>query len=335
MRSQPRTYVLAGLLATAGVLLSACGSTSTTTSSDPTATSTSASTGTVTAPPTGNPFTGRQLWVDPDSKAAQAAATVSGHDQELVQRIADIPTAVWLTPENLPVTKVGPFVDSDITQAAGQLPVFVVYGIPDRDCTGWHSSGGLDATSYLTWVREIAGSLRDAPVVVLEPDALASAQACHLVEQREQLLSAAIDLLAPHASVYVDAGHSSWIAPETMAQMLSVVGVERARGFAVNVSSYGSDAAEQAYADAVRTTLPETHYVIDTSRNGRGGNGDWCNPTGQALGVTPAGTGDDSGLDAHLWIKPPGESDGTCHGGPAAGTFWTERAVELATNAGW
>ena len=35
-------------------------------------------------------------------------------------------------------------------------------------------------------------------------------------------------------------------------------------------------------------------------------------------------------VDAYCWIKRPGESDGTCNGGPAAGGWWPDRALELA-----
>jgi endoglucanase len=38
-------------------------------------------------------------------------------------------------------------------------------------------------------------------------------------------------------------------------------------------------------------------------------------------------------VDAYLWLKKPGESDGTCNGGPKAGEFWLDRALELARNA--
>jgi endoglucanase len=31
----------------------------------------------------------------------------------------------------------------------------------------------------------------------------------------------------------------------------------------------------------------------------------------------------------NLWIKPPGESDGPCNGGPAAGAWWPDAAIEL------
>jgi len=32
-------------------------------------------------------------------------------------------------------------------------------------------------------------------------------------------------------------------------------------------------------------------------------------------------------------VKHPGESDGTCNGGPTAGTFWTDYAIGLAQRA--
>jgi len=38
-------------------------------------------------------------------------------------------------------------------------------------------------------------------------------------------------------------------------------------------------------------------------------------------------------VDAFLWIKIPGESDGTCQGCPPAGTWWPAYALGLARNA--
>ena len=34
-------------------------------------------------------------------------------------------------------------------------------------------------------------------------------------------------------------------------------------------------------------------------------------------------------LDAYLWVKAPGESDGTCNGGPYAGAWWPDYALRL------
>ncbi|HEX5858199.1 MAG TPA: glycoside hydrolase family 6 protein [Microbacterium sp.] len=97
---------------------------------------------------------------------------------------------------------------------------------------------------------------------------------------------------------------------------------------------------------------PSTHFVIDTSRNGLGPwqypagtypvHEDWCNPPGRGAGVTPTTTVDNPLVDAHLWIKVPGESDGKCYRGtggpldpargiedPAAGQWFPEQAREL------
>ena len=90
----------------------------------------------------------------------------------------------------------------------------------------------------------------------------------------------------------------------------------------------------QWYARNLSSAVATTHFVIDTSRNGRGPNsmrsyagppynqppgvvaalasGAWCNPPGSGLGQQPtAGTGVPL-LDAYLWIKSPGQSDGQC-----------------------
>ncbi|NUT94690.1 MAG: endoglucanase, partial [Saccharothrix sp.] len=53
-------------------------------------------------------------------------------------------------------------------------------------------------------------------------------------------------------------------------------------------------------------------------------------PPGRGLGARPTA---DTGIplvDAFLWVKRPGESDGECQGGPAAGRWWPEQALELA-----
>ena len=110
------------------------------------------------------------------------------------------------------------------------------------------------------------------------------------------------------------------------------------------------------YATMLGAVEPTTHFVVDTSRNGLGpwqppagvypDPQDWCNPPGRGLGVRPtAGTGL-ALLDAYLWVKTPGESDGECTRGlgpggttvdpewgrvdPAAGAWFPEQALELA-----
>jgi endoglucanase len=69
--------------------------------------------------------------------------------------------------------------------------------------------------------------------------------------------------------------------------------------------------------------------VIDTSRNGAGPDSTWCDPSGRATGLDPTANTGYSYVDAFLWVKPPGESDGCA---AAAGTFVPSLAYALATN---
>ncbi|GAA4411984.1 glycoside hydrolase family 6 protein [Actinokineospora soli] len=78
------------------------------------------------------------------------------------------------------------------------------------------------------------------------------------------------------------------------------------------------------------------HFVLDTSRNGQGhytpgeGETDWCNPPGRGLGERPTANTGIPLVDAFIWTKRPGESDGECQGGPPAGRWWPDQALELA-----
>jgi endoglucanase len=101
-----------------------------------------------------------------------------------------------------------------------------------------------------------------------------------------------------------------------------------------------------------------THFVVDTSRNGRGhwtppgsypDPQDWCNPPGRGLGVRPTAKTGHRLVDAYLWVKIPGESDGSCTRGlgpdgatvdpewdridPPAGEWFPQSALELARHA--
>ncbi|MEG9225096.1 glycoside hydrolase family 6 protein [Aeromicrobium sp. Sec7.5] len=282
------------------------------------------------SPQDDNPFVGRDLFVWTGSAAAEAAAEATGEDAEALRGLADTPTAVWLTPEAHGPGDVGAFVEQLVSAADDRAVVLVVYGITDRDCVGEESAGGLEPALYGAWIRAIAGALSGTVAIVLEPDALATVEECADPDERYLLLRDAAAELRDDATVYVDAGHANWIDPEVMAERLRRAGVEQTRGFSVNVANFQADADELAYAERIREDLSDAHYVVDSGRNGAGSTDDWCNPPGRALGVPPAVVDDESALDARLWIKPPGESDGRCNGGPEAGEFWVERALELA-----
>ncbi|MGG7510508.1 glycoside hydrolase family 6 protein [Plantibacter sp. YIM 135249] len=280
----------------------------------------------------GSPFAGQQLYVDPGSSAAKAAAKETGAEKHAAKQLAAQPTAIWLLPERYPVSTVADTVASIVAQAEteGRMPVFVVYGVPQRDC-GNQSAGGTASDEYQAWVGEIASSLKDhRSAVILEPDAVALAPDCgDRTERMTQLKQATKQLAKAGTDVYLDGGHSTWRPASEMAGLLKEAGIEDARGFATNVSNYNATDSELHYAAQLSELLGGKPFVIDTSRNGSGSNGEWCNPSGRTIGDEPL-TVTASHLDANLWIKAPGESDGECGGGPQAGVWWPKRAIELA-----
>ena len=100
------------------------------------------------------------------------------------------------------------------------------------------------------------------------------------------------------------------------------------------------------------------HFVTDTSRNGQGpwtpttsypDAQDWCNPPDRGVGLQPTANTGNALIDAYLWVKIPGESDGECTRGlgpggttvdpewglidPSAGAWFPEMALDLAHNA--
>ena len=149
------------------------------------------------------------------------------------------------------------------------------------------------------------------------------------------------------------------------------------------------DLTTQWYAQNMGSAVATTHFVIDTSRNGDGPNsmaeyasapydqpagvvstlatGNWCNPPDSGLGILPTANTGVPLLDAYLWVKTPGQSDGQCDsaGGvrswdytdytqptwpttasaqalfdplwgvddPAAGAWFPQQAIQLAQDA--
>lgn len=289
-----------------------------------------------------NPFVGTQGYVEPVSSARTAADARRAWDPAgaaALDRIAAGPQALWLG-DWVPTTSLAGEVDTRVSAAAaaGALPVLVAYAIPGRDCGGY-SAGGLGSPSaYATWVDQLARGIGDrAAVVVLEPDALGGLGCLDDVHRAERLamLSDAVARLTvnPRTSVYIDAGNSAWRPVEEMVAALRASGVDRARGFALNVSNFFDTPTSVGYGEKISAALGGAGFVVDTSRNGLGSNGEWCNPDGRALGTPWSTVTGSASADALLWIKRPGESDGTCNGGPPAGQFWVDHAIGLGLRA--
>ncbi len=299
----------------------------------PVAASASAATTTATLP--------SNLYVDPNSNAAKTASSTSNQTMKrIMTKLAATPTAFWFGGWNQQV-------QSDVAAvtgaaaAANKTPVLVAYNIPERDCNGYSSGGAPSASAYQSWINGFAAGIgTHNAIVILEPDATAQISCLSSADQstRYQLLQYAIDTLKAHPNtrVYLDAGNPSWMPASEMAQRLNSSGISKADGFSLNVSNFFSTSQNITYGQQISSLVGNKHFVIDTGRNGNGSNnGQWCNPSGMALGNTPTSNTGNPLVDYYLWVKVPGESDGSCNGGPAAGVWWPAYAETLATNAGW
>jgi endoglucanase len=284
---------------------------------------------------------GGKLWVDPASparKQADAWRRSRPADAAYMRTMADQPQAIWLGEW---VRDIRGEADRQVTRItkAGAVPVFVVYNIPHRDC-GLHSAGGArSGDDYRRWVQNLARGIGERRVaLVLEPDGIAAIDCmpARLKDERYVLLQEAVRTLSSGGSaVFVDAGNANWQQPAEMAARLRKAGGEGAHGFSLNVSNFHATDVNVRYGERLSALLGGKHFVVDTGRNGRGASveADWCNAPGQALGRAPTTQTGHPLVDAFLWVKTPGQSDGTCHGGPSAGSWWPDYALELSKAA--
>ncbi|MDN4174568.1 glycoside hydrolase family 6 protein [Nocardioides sp. SOB77] len=271
----------------------------------------------------GDPYTTMALYADPASETARAAAT-----DARVAPLAAVPQGAWFTDWTDASTirgSVAAYVGG--ASARHELPLVVLYRIPDRDCGGHASGGASDAEDYRAWVEGAARGIAGRPaIVVIEPDAVGQLDKCTGPERVDLLRFAVERMAATGAWVYIDAGHSDWWPAEEMARRLESVGIAGARGFVTNVANYHSADAEQSYAEDVVAALAargteDVRYLVDTGRSGgRVEAGERCNPPGARTGPAPALVFDGS-LDGYAWVKPPAESDGPCAGGPPSGYY--------------
>ncbi|HEY4016910.1 MAG TPA: glycoside hydrolase family 6 protein [Polyangiaceae bacterium] len=224
----------------------------------------------VTPPPAdSNPFAGAAFYVDPGYVAkVESSVKEFPADAELLKKVTTVPTAVWLDSIKA-VGAVSKTLDAALAKQkkAGQpvVTVFVLYDLPERDCSAVASNGELSLANggekkyQKEFVDKIAAAFKAHPkqriVAVLEPDSLAniatnlSVPKCAAAEQvyRHSVAYAVKTLAMPGVSVYLDAAHAGWLGwsknRERIAKIYSEVlteagGADKIRGFATNVSNY-------------------------------------------------------------------------------------------------
>jgi len=272
--------------------------------------------------------------------------------------IADQPQARWINTQG----------DADnmggLVSAAGTKTLLIcIYAIPGRD-NGQYSAGGFpDRASYLNFLQTVKTKIgTKSAFIFFEPDALGltNGLSASLKAERIETLRQGIDILAtiPNAETYIDA--SKWISPSDQAGLQAAVDIAKVSGIVMNVSGYDSMDSCYSYGEAVLSELANRgitgkKYMIDSGRNGVGPLTDadrplanpwldtsqaWCNPPKRRLGPVPQVPSGRPNCRGLVWVKNPGESDGTFpstsnstyygENAPSAGAFWLVQAKMLA-----
>lgn len=192
-------------------------------------------------------------------------------------------------------------------------------------------------------------------------------------------------LTMPHVSLYLDVAHGGWLGwddnrtkiAQTFREVLNMVGGSHAvRGFVTNTANYSPltrpnpDLLPDSYyqwnpardeltfvrllsESFAAAGIQNRNFLIDTSRNGnpvaRQVWGNWCNIARAGIGERPQAA-PAPGVDAYLWVKIPGESDGVSESGaprfdlscqssdsllgaPQAGEWFHDHLVNMLSNA--
>ncbi|WP_432128547.1 glycoside hydrolase family 6 protein [Streptomyces sp. bgisy082] len=115
----------------------------------------------------------------------------------------------------------------------------------------------------------------------------------------------------------VSVRQSKWVDWNRYTDELSYAQAMRAKlvslGFDANLGML-IDTSRNGWGGAARPTTPGATTNVDTYVNGgrydrRIHLGNWCNQSGAGLGERPQAA-PAAGIDAYVWMKPPGESDG-------------------------
>ncbi|KAG8694610.1 hypothetical protein FRC08_008376 [Ceratobasidium sp. 394] len=225
----------------------------------------------------------------------------------------------------------------------------VVYDLPDRDCAAGASAGEFSSANggeakYQEFITAVAAQLKSFPAVsvaiVLEPDSIGNMVSNQAIPfcataapVQKRGLAYAISVLGalPNVSIYLDGAHATWLGwPDSLGPTAKIVGDIYAaakqlnpkalvRGISTDVSNYNGLDQEVTYHTNLAPYLDQVgypaHFVVDQGRSGnqnvtRSGS-DWCNFKYAGLGTRPTASTTSPLLDAVLWVKPPGESDGS------------------------
>jgi endoglucanase len=226
--------------------------------------------------PRGNPLAGMRwgIYEGPIDDVWPAYSGAHGRNKQLLGKIALRPRAVWDgfwdgNPKGTAQESVSDSTQGD-PNVLTQVAIFRLS--PWESCSG--SWSAANQAGYKAWIRGYAAGIGSARVaLILQPDLPFAV--CVSSGVPEQLISYAAKVFnsLPHTTVYIDAGSFAWYQPALIARMLERSGIGHSRGFALDVTQYGSTDQELQWGAQINRALGaagarDKHFVINTDENG-------------------------------------------------------------------
>ena len=283
---------------------------------------------------------GRQA---PPSRSPPTRRRARRHDAGQIRKIAEQPTGEWIGPEN--PEDAGPGLHRG--RRRGRTGTRCWSSTTSRTATAASSPGAAPPTATPTarWIDSVAEGIGDRPAtVILEPDAV-----LHMVDN-------CTPRGVPRGALRPAQGRRRASSPVAEEHEGLPRRGQRRLGQARTRSSSRSSAPASTRPTASRSTSrtstpPRTPSpTASSSRRRSAASPSSSTPAATATGPTRRGDPRSAGairpaapwarrrrrpprdplVDAYLWVKRPGESDGECKGGPKAGDWWPEYALGLA-----
>lgn len=292
-----------------------------------------------------------------------AYQSAHGRNKRLMAKIALRPLTIWAGPwfpDDYARTVAQQIIQATTrgnSDVLSQVAIFRLNPWEGQACPG--SWGPADQGSYRAWINQFAAGIGTSRVaLILQPDLPIALCAPSPVPLQLVAYAARRFNALRHTTVYIDVGAAEWASVSQAASLLEHAGIRHARGFALNVTQYGSTTMELEYGAQIVQALGAAgiagkHFVINTDENGapflagqypgnsqeartcRGPHDTIC----VTLGIPP--TTDVANprwglsaadraiaardVDAYLWAGRPWVDNGT-------GSFVFSRALQLAAS---
>jgi len=257
-----------------------------------------------------NPFLGKTYYVNPSYQAEldTSISTATGATQQTLQAMRNVPSAYWIdvmAKINGTNTSTVAGILADASKKGGQLVVFIVYDVPNRDCHAKASNGeiccqynsdktcnydytgdcttGLNTykTQYIDPLATIFTQyMNTVPIVlIIEPDSLPNLSTnqadphcgnAATKQAYEQGIPYAINTIASKCTkctMYIDAAHSGWLGwPNNMQSFTQEIAK---LNIASKLRGYATNTANYQTIGTMCTSTDQNYCLPGGAGNGK------------------------------------------------------------------